>query len=341
MQSQEELAAIAAVEAAETAVNDLRPDRKYQVKSPNHYIASNMVATGSLHPTAERWAKKFGDGFDAKTLTVTGDLLMDVPVGTFLKGEQPRYVADLVSRQDISGPVASWLRQTAWTNAAAAVARGAAKPESAITLVRESADLQYIATVLTGLHRADLEDESSLRDVIGRKLFEGIRLELDEQILLGTGVAPELQGIQDAGSGVATIAFATSMETTIRKARTALLADNVVPTALVMHPNDVEALDLKTVTGGSYLFQPEGPVDSNQDRIWGVSIVESPAQTADFAVLGDFAQAVRVFTNGGVKLDADPFTGFKTNTVDLRAEGRFAIGITAPHALRIVDVVTP
>ena len=329
-------------EAQEFLSKTAEPDRKVQVKAPNEpqYFGSNDPTSG-MDDGAKAWTRAFLKAWDKKELTVTGDLVMDVEIGTFLKPGVPRYVAQLCGRQVIDGATASWLRETAYTNAAAPVARGAAKPETALTLTRESADLQFIAHLVSGLSNADLQDENKLADVIGRRMREGIAAEVDDQLVNGSGTAPALQGILDAGSNVATIAYSASVQTTIRKARTALLAANVDPARidLVMAPADVETLDLTTVTGGAYLFQGEGPVDANQDCLWGMRIVESPALSAGFAIAGDFGAAVRIFTTPqGVTVQADPYTGFSVNETTLRAEGRHAIGFPAPDRLRIIDL---
>ena len=351
MNSETERAAVAALEEARRltdqarAAKGLRPidePNRPVVKAHNEpqYFGSNDPTSG-MDIGAKSWANAFIKAWDKKTLTVSGDLVLDVEIGAFLKPGAPRYVAQICGRQVIDGATASWLRETAHTNNAAPVARGAAKPETALTLTRESADLQYLAHLVSGLSNADLQDESKLANVIGMKMREGISLELDDQIINGSGTAPALQGILDAGSNVATIAYATSVQTTIRKARTALLAANVDPSRidLVMAPADVETLDLTTVTGGAYLFQGEGPVDANQDRLWGMRIIESPALAAGFAIAGDFGAAVKVFTTPqGVSVQADPYTGFTVNETTLRAEGRYAVGHPAPDRLRIIDL---
>ena len=150
-----------------------------------------------LHPVARSWVQKVSERLrevngELRALTVTGDLALDFPIGIGMKPERSRYVADAVE-----GPVATWLRETAFSNQAAAVARGATKPESALTLVRESADLQVLAHLISGVANEDLEDEESLQQIIAGKLFEGLRLELDDQIVNGDGTSPNQQGSLD------------------------------------------------------------------------------------------------------------------------------------------------
>ena len=69
-----------------------------------------------------------------------------------------------------------------------------------------------------------------------------------------------------------------------------------------------------------------------------MQVVESPTLAAGNAIMGDFRAAMRLFSDGRVQLAADPFTEFRTYRTNLRAEGRFAVGFLAPHALRIVDI---
>ena len=56
--------------------------------------------------------------------------------------------------------------------------------------------------------------------------------------------------------------------------------------------------------------------------------------------MDDLAKAITVITHEtGVRIAWDPFTGFSTNQVDVRAEMRAAVAFTAPYALRIVELV--
>ena len=299
-----------------------------------------------MDPVARQWVgavleRRRAAGGETRALTLSGDLNVDIPLAPIgLKPDRARFVSDLVGRKTIDGPTATWLRETSFTNAAAAVAKGGTKPESALELTRETADLSVIAHLISDIHNVDLEDEQNLQQVIGNRLFYGLKLELDDQLINGNGTTPNLQGILDAGSGVATVSVAPEgVLTTLRKARTALQDDNVVPTHTIMAPADAEALDLLIDMNERPLFQVDGPVDAEQGRVWGTQIVVSPALAAGTAIMGDFADAITLVTHeSGTRLSIDPFTGFKVNETDFRAEFRAAVAYTQPYALRIVDI---
>jgi HK97 family phage major capsid protein len=235
----------------------------------------------------------------------------------------------------------TWLRETSFTNLAAAVAKGAEKPESALTLTRETADLQVLAHLIKGLHVVDLDDESNLQSVVGGKLFYGLKLELDDQIINGDGTAPNLQGILDAGSGVATVDSAGYVFDTLRKARTALELEHVEARDLVLNPTDIEALDLTMDDNANFYYG--GPIQANADgsSVWSARVISSPVIDEGTAVMGDLAQAITVITHEtGVRIAWDPFTQFATNQVDVRCEMRAAVAFTAPYALTIVELAS-
>jgi HK97 family phage major capsid protein len=138
---------------------------------------------------------------------------------------------------------------------------------------------------------------------------------------------------------VSTVTSGGYLFNTLREARTALELDNVEARDLVLNPNDVESLDLTQDDVAQFYYG--GPLTANADgsSVWSARIISSPAIAEGTAIMGDLRRAVSVFQRGQVQLAVDPCTGFKVNEVDLRAEGRFAVGITAPYALRIVELV--
>jgi HK97 family phage major capsid protein len=344
------------------ALQDEFRKRSIEINKGEEELRANGVWTGGIihddapmrssttapltDPVAQGWVRAVRDrradvGGELRALTLSGDLTVDVPLAPIgLPPERPRYIADVVSRKTIDGPTGTWLRQTAFTNNAAVVAKGAEKPESALTLTRETADLSVLAHLITGLHVVDLDDESNLQSVIGNRLYYGLKLELDDQIVNGNGMAPNLQGILDAGSGVSTVSFAGDFFSTLRYARTELELENVQAKDIVMNPNDVQALDLTLDDVAQFYFG--GPIQASEDgtRVWSARVISSPVIAEGTAVMGDLAQAITVITHEtGVRIAWDPFTGFSTNTVDVRCEMRAAVAFTAPYALRIVELV--
>ena len=85
-------------------------------------------------------------------------------------------------------------QETAITNAAAPVAEGAAKPESAMTFTQQTAKVEKIATWIP-VSEELLEDAAGIQAFIDAQLRQFVLLALDTQLLSGTGVSPELLGL--------------------------------------------------------------------------------------------------------------------------------------------------
>jgi HK97 family phage major capsid protein len=105
------------------------------------------------------------------------------------------FVRSLIPTTRVNSDKVAYIRQTVLTNNAAAVAAGALKPTSVITAAREEAPIRVIAHISEALDRSMLSDYDQLIRFIDDQLRLGVLLEEERQILLGSGVAPNLTGI--------------------------------------------------------------------------------------------------------------------------------------------------
>ncbi|MCU1359960.1 MAG: hypothetical protein JWN99_1249 [Ilumatobacteraceae bacterium] len=122
----------------------------------------------------------------------------------------------------------------------------------------------------------------------------------------------------------ATPAFGKTGTTTIDKVRNAIAAMRALganPNVLVVNPTDAAALDLfrvggSTTTDGPYAFDTSS---APSHPLWGLKIVERIGGGSDPMYLLDTAM-LGVLYVGQVRFDADPYSGFKSNTTTLRVE---------------------
>ncbi len=247
------------------------------------------------------------------------------------------YVADLIPAQRVTGDKASYLRQTSRTNNAAAVAKGAPKPESDYDLARVEADIATVAHVVSGIAKQDLDDAAVLAQFLEGEMKVGLRIAIDNEVLNGDGTAPNLAGILNT-AGTLSVPFATDAITTLRKALTALQLQYVTPSGVVLNPTDAEGLDLVKASGsGVFLFG--GPQEAGAEPLWSVTpVVVTPAIAPGLALMGDFKGGAILFARQDATVEWNPFSGFKTNEVDVRAEARVGLGVTRPHAFAEVDL---
>jgi HK97 family phage major capsid protein len=100
------------------------------------------------------------------------------------------------------------------------------------------------------------------------------------------------------------VPYSTSLFATIRKARTQMELLGEVPTAWVMHPSDLETVDLQTDSGGRLYLVGSGG-DERINALFGdLPRVASSRIPAGTAILADWTQA-RVYIREDVRLDMD------------------------------------
>lgn len=215
------------------------------------------------------------------------------------------------------------------------VAGGGYKPESGIAFRKANADVITVAHWMPVTKRA-LSDASQIRSIIDAFLARGIDVELDRLILKGNATTPvgeeEWNGILNT-TGVQAQAFSTNLPQTIRKAISLATAKGANVSAVLMAPEEDEALDLMADTTGRYFSQ--GPFGSGPSTIWGRPRIVVPALSAENKfILGDFSQCV-LWDREQTSITATDAHAdfFVRNLVAILAEARAAFGIFNPSML--------
>ncbi len=232
-----------------------------------------------------------------------------------------------------------YLRQTVRTNAAAPVAVGDAKPQSTYTLTRVDGTLQVVAHLSEPINEKWLQDVASLEQFVEAELALGVNLALEDQILNGTGVAPQLDGLIATGTG--TQAFATSPIVTVRTGLAQFEAAGTAAAAVVLASADWLAIETATLTAGGYVLGQGtngAPLDRIKRTLWGTPVILSSAHTPGTAVL---------ISEGAAGLVVDGAVDFKLGTIDddfkrnvlrARSEIRAQVEVYRPHGIIVADL---
>ena len=104
--------------------------------------------------------------------------------------QRPMTVAQLFARGTPTSGAIGYMREKTFTNAAAPVLEGGAKPESAMTFELVTAALKKIAHWIPATDEI-LDNVPTLRSYIDSRLRLGVELKLDDQLLNGDGVGAE------------------------------------------------------------------------------------------------------------------------------------------------------
>lgn len=245
---------------------------------------------------------------------------------------RPIQVTDLIPSFPINQSSFVYMEETTRTHSAAEKAEGVAAPESAFVWTERTSTVRTIKDSIP-VTDEQLEDEAQVQSLLDQRLRFGLRQRLDLQILVGDGIAPNLEGINEV-TGIQTQALGVD-DRISAFAKTLTLVrftGRASPSGAVFHPNDWQAFVLLKNANGDFLFgNPfSGPGPTS---LLGVPIAVSDAQTENTGLVGDFANFSRLDDRRGV-IVMTGFVGtqFTEGKVTLRATLRTAFTVTRPAA---------
>lgn len=250
-------------------------------------------------------------------------------------------VADLIPQGTTNGTSISTIQETTATNAAAPVLEGGQKQESTVIFTPVLETVAEIATFLP-VTNAMLEDVNGIRSYLDGRLGLFVKITEEQQILAGTGTAPELSGIMDRAiqSGSALSLDTDRSTDAIFKAMTAIhTVSQFTADAMVIHPTDWAALRLLKDNSGQYygggpFTGAYGNGGIAPDGLWGLKVVVTTAIAQGTCLVGAFATGAFIWRRSGLTVEASNSHAdfFQYNKTAIRAEERLALGVLRPQA---------
>jgi HK97 family phage major capsid protein len=223
---------------------------------------------------------------------------------------------------------------------------GEPKPEANIVFTDAEAVARTVAH-WQKIRKQALSDFAALRGIIDSRLRYGLERKLEEEVLVGKGVDPELTGIlPTTGLGVVKVeaskAGATFVVEQVLRAITTCFLSDAVADGIVMHPTDWQtALLSKSIyetaaktEQGSGEFIGGGPFSVTPVQLWGVPLLPSASMKEAEVLVGDFSLGCQLFIREGVNVllsDSDQ-DDFVRNRVTMLAEMRAALAVFRPAA---------
>lgn len=251
-------------------------------------------------------------------------------------------VADLIAPGTTNSNSITYMVESTYTNAAAPVAQGAAKPESTLVFIQRSDLVQKIAHFLP-ITEEMLEDYPQTQSYVDGRMRLGVQLTEEDQLLNGSGTPPAIQGILNrAGLTAAQARGADNNPDAIFKQITTISTTVfVMPDGVVINPANWQTIQLmKDANGQYYGSGPFAP--AVQATIWGLPAVKTPTIAAGTALVGAFQSSAQIFRKGGLRVEASNSHNdfFQKNLVALRAEERLALAVYRPSAFGTVTGLT-
>jgi HK97 family phage major capsid protein len=248
-------------------------------------------------------------------------------------------VMPTVMQGSASSNIIYYSRELLWTNAAAATAEGAAKPESTLTFEEVNVAVKTIPTFLRVSKQA-LADSTFLASYIERRLRHGVNVATENYVINDTS-----DGWLAAGNSTATSPLLTvDVFGLANKMKMEVIAADYEPSYFYMNPVDWGAAETERRAAGDNAFVAASGAVSYVNNgltpmLWGLPVVLSnnvPAGTmicksseADMYVNRE-STVVEMFEQ-----DGDNVT---KNLVTVRAETRGAELVFRPAAIRTGDI---
>lgn len=271
---------------------------------------------------------------------------------------RPGRVRDLFPAERTNAAILYGVRETGFTNRAAAVRQRTAPDGSAPTGgptdvfgLKPRSDLQIapitypIATIahLMYVHKNTLDDEPRLRGLIDRDLIDGIKMAEDEAILYGNGQGENLTGLLNTPGVQEYTGLASDKRSAqIRRGITKAILAYFQPTGVVLSPADWENIELETDLNGAYTVALSVAV-GGEKRVWRLQVTDTPAMAEGQFLLGAFGTGAKLYDREqvNVALSTENRDFFERNVYTLRAEERLGLVVDRPESFVVGTFTDP
>lgn len=204
------------------------------------------------------------------------------------------------------------------------------KNQFGLALQETSVRAEWIAGFMVMSYNL-LNDVEGMTTFLSSRLPEKLLRAEDTQILNGSGVPPNLLGIQSAGNYTAAASAVTNRAETLVKAISQLEALDREANGVLISVQDWYDLWLyKAVTSGEYTL-PVNLIEKigGQMYVAGVPVYRSTAQTQYDYLVGDWTMGANLITREPARVEFfyEDGTNVQTNQVTVRIEERVALPV--------------
>ncbi len=247
-------------------------------------------------------------------------------------------VRDLLTPGRTATGIIQYLKETGYTNNAATVSEtsGPTKPQSEIKFDLRNESVTTIAHWVLAT-RQILADVPMLQSYIEGRLRYGLNYAEENQLLNGSGVGTDLNGIYTQASAYApaltpTAAGALTKIDVIRLAMLQAALAEFPASGIVLNPIDWADIELTKTEDGAYLFA--NPQGGTEPRLWRLPVVETQAMTSGKFLTGAFKLGAQIFDREDATVEAstEDSDNFRKNLVTLLAEERIGLAVYRPEA---------
>ncbi|MCP4871629.1 MAG: phage major capsid protein [Proteobacteria bacterium] len=245
---------------------------------------------------------------------------------------RPLQVTDIMPMGNTGMAAVVYMEETTRTHAAAETAEAGTYPESTFELTEKSSTVRKVADSVP-VSDEQLEDVAMVGSYLEGRLNFGIQQRLDQQIISGDGIAPNLTGILNT-AGIQTNANAGEpVPDTIYNCIVDIqVTGRAQATHVLLHPTDWSAIRLLRTADGIYIWG--SPSEQGTPRIWGLPVVSNEVLTVGTGLVGSFLLPwITLFERRGIVIERG-FVGtqFAEGMQTIRGSGRWAVVVYRPAA---------
>jgi HK97 family phage major capsid protein len=246
----------------------------------------------------------------------------------------PLTIRELFRSIPVTSNMVNSLRELSWTNDAAEVSQGAAKPESDLTFEQYNVPITTVAHWIK-ISNQLLADAPAVVAYIDTRARDGLAQRIDAQLLNGNGTSPNLSGLTDSGNFTAyTATSGDLLVDAINRAKYALWATGNMPDTVIVNPATWGAMErTREGTGtGQYLYGTPGSMAG--DNPFGLRVVLSNNMAADKFLVGAIDASAVLYTRQGATVEMGYVNAdFTNNLVTIRVEERLGLGVERPAGI--------
>ncbi|MBE5691753.1 MAG: phage major capsid protein [Sutterella sp.] len=232
----------------------------------------------------------------------------------------------------------SYLKEKAFTNAAAEVAEGAVKPESMIEFEAADAPVRTIPHFIR-VTKQLAEDAPALAAYINSRMMYGLARRIEKQLLLGDGTGANLKGVLTDGNYTPhgftedTMPAGSTVLDLIRRCAATMRKTGYQPNAVFLSPMDFDTLRGMKDQNGNYIMG--SPLQAGTDiRPWGLQVVESAEMTEGKFLVADTRMGATVYdrTPPVLEMFEQDVDNVQRNLYTVRVEQRMAFAVETANA---------
>ncbi len=251
---------------------------------------------------------------------------------------QTLFLRDIIPSSPTTAAVIEYLQELGFTNNAATVAAGAAKPQSEITFEAKSAPMVKMAHYFR-INEETLDDVDGLEAYINQRGLYGLMLKEEAEVLNGPGTANRVDGLIANSTtyvpGTVPGITPTNAMDDIRIAIAQVAEADLMASAVVMNHLDAAALDLTKDADGKYLH----PAFAG-NTAWGLPVVRTKGIPQGKFIVGGFVGNTLLWQRKGIELrrSTEDRDNFITNKVTILLEERIQLETLRPEGIIYGDL---